>query len=44
MRLFLVPYSFFVFVAGGHAYPGASTAAKGPRSQPILSMVTVLIS
>ena len=35
---------FLYFVAGGYAYPGASTAAKGPRSQPILSMVTVLIS
>ena len=32
-QLFLVPYSFFVSVAPGDICPGASTAAKGPRSQ-----------
>ena len=31
--VFLVPYSFFVSVAQGDICPGASTAAKGPRSQ-----------
>ena len=34
-QLFLVPYSFSVSVAGGDVCPGASPAAKGPRSQPV---------
>ena len=34
-QLFLVPYSFFVSVAAGDVCPGASTAAKGPGSQPM---------
>ena len=35
MLLFLVPYSFFFlyFIALGDVCPGASPAAKGPRSQ-----------
>ena len=32
---FLVPYSFFVSVAGGDVCSDAGIAAKGPRSQPI---------
>ena len=32
-QLFLVPYSCFVFCCAGAACPGASTAAKGPRSE-----------
>ena len=33
-QLFLVPCSFFLFFgSGGEVCPGASTAAKGPRSQ-----------
>ena len=34
MQLFLVPYSFFVSIAGGDSCPGASPPIKGPRSQP----------
>ena len=30
-RLFLVPYSLFVFCCGGDVCPSASTAAKSPR-------------
>ena len=35
MQLFLVPYDSLYFVVGGDVCPGASTAAKGPRSQPV---------
>ena len=34
MQLFLVSYSFFVFCCLRRC-PGASTAVKGPRSQPV---------
>ena len=44
-QLFLVPYSFFVFCAGGSICPGVSTEAKdlrfqvpGPRFQPVLHL------
>jgi len=35
MQLFLVPYNFFVFYCPSKHCPGASTAAKGPRPQPV---------
>ena len=43
MLLFLVPYSFFLFVALGEVCPGASTVAKSPSSQPI-SLLAVFYS
>ena len=33
--LFLGPDGFFVFWGGGEVCPGAGTAAKGPRPQPV---------
>ena len=49
MKLFLVPYSFFVFCCWrgrGDARPGVSTEAWGPRSQPARqpSLVIVFIN
>ena len=40
-QLFLVPYSFFVFCCSRRCVSGASTAAKGPRSQPVSLLAAV---
>ena len=37
LKLFLIPYSFSVFFDGGGICPDVSTAAKGPRFQPLSS-------
>ena len=36
-QLFLVPYSFSISCCLGDICPGANTAAKAPRSQPVLA-------
>ena len=41
--LFLAPYCFFVFIAGGALCSGVSTAAKGPRSQLVSQRLTQVI-
>lgn len=46
MKLFLVPYSVFVFCCwrgGGDACPGVSTEAWGPGSQPARQPSLVII-
>ena len=37
------PFSLFVFVAPGDVCPGASIAAKGPRSQLLSVLVHMLV-